>query len=255
MRTLVSAALAVLLALVTTASANEPAAGPRYAVVSLVGNQIQVVGAKRVIGTSVDRNDKQLMPIDSDVFDKTALLATDREIKALQPKITPILLAPRDPRLFSLQDGKVDEAGVSRELLELLKPTLLQQGATHLVLFTRFRDQARMQLSNTALGHGKVEGLGFYIDRMHDTVEQTTGVGGTGFLGAYVYLKASLVDVSTLEVLREAVSKQTRVVTVGRAADGSDPWQTMTAAQKVNELRRLVSSAVEEAVPKVIAGR
>ncbi|QJR16856.1 hypothetical protein [Usitatibacter palustris] len=237
-----------------TASAQVPeSAARRYAVASLIGNEILVVGSRAsTLGTKVDRNDRQVMPINDEVLDKSVLLSVDAAMKAAQPGSAPILLDIRDARLFSLQERALDDPKAMRELLEAVKPVADRRGATHLILVTKHRDQALMQFGNAAIGQGKVEGLGFYLDRSARTYA-ADGARGRGFFGSFAYIKVTLFELATMKVVLEEVAKKSRAVTAGRGRGVVDPWSALSAHEKVDELRWLIDEAMKQAVPKVVA--
>src|SRR5438477_12970578 len=125
MRTLI---LAVLLSV-----AGLPAfSAPSYAVLSLMGDMFMIAQyAPSAAGAAQDL--RAFVQIGDPVLDQTALLATQRALKTIDPKAKTILLVANDESLYSTQGGAIMGAGPQR-LLEKIHDMLAGTGATHLIV-------------------------------------------------------------------------------------------------------------------------
>ena len=227
---------------------------PRYAVMSILGDKITLVGYQPPIGSHLDQNDKRVIPITSPMFDNSALLAVDDAIKRIQPGAVTTLLASRDPRLFALQGNSLDQPGDAADSVAAIKALLLQSNATRLILLTPYRSEARFQMRENLVGSGHISGLALYLDRIMRVTRTSTGEDGTGYLAPYAYFSVSLIDAATLKTVRRKLLTESEVVPTSASKAATVPWETLTDAQKVEALQRLIRRGVESAIPELLAG-
>jgi len=108
-----------------------------FAVVSLIGDNLDVVTHQPATGTVADRNVHDLIPVKDLAFDKFAILAVEDAVKLSQPGAQVKLFAPTAPELFREQERFfVDrKAALPADLLAGLQ----KAAATHLLMITKFR--------------------------------------------------------------------------------------------------------------------
>ena len=102
------------------------AADQRYAVLSLIGDTINLVWWQPTTGSNIDRNEHQDVPTADGALDNVALLAIDDALRRANPKTNATLLASRDPKLFALQAKLLDSGGDTGELLAAVQGLLRQ---------------------------------------------------------------------------------------------------------------------------------
>src|SRR5258706_2268180 len=158
-----------LLSLLLAATASLPAEPRKYAVLSLIGDVMLISEWVPSTGARVDPNVKEFIPISEGVFDKAALLSVNNAIKAVDPAANPVLLFARERLLYEEQNRMLDAGGKSIELLQHVRGLLAGTGATHLILITKLRNEARLQMAHTPVGSGPLEGVGFYTDSTIET--------------------------------------------------------------------------------------
>jgi hypothetical protein len=141
-------------------------------------------------------------------------------------------------------DGKLQQ---SSGLFSALK----REGFTHLLLLSKHRAPARLQLSNSSVGSGYLSGLGYYIDGALRTQRADTGESARGFIAPYAYLKLTLIDVDLMHLVRAEEIIQSTVRSAARNENGLDPWGAMSTEQKFSVLQDLIVQGVTEAVPAV----
>ena len=242
--------LFALFPLFAGAALADDRAGPRrFAVLSLIGDTMNVVTYQPAVAGNTDRNRREAHSIPGGVFDRAALLAADAALRQQDPHAAVILLTG-SPALYAEAERLADGARLA--LPADLDAALKAQAATHLLLIRKHRANARLQAEGTLLGSGKLEGVGFYIDREKVMTRSDTGQRGEGFLGPYVYIKLALVDLAAGTLLREVPVTGSTTVAAARSTDG-DPWTALPDAQKVNALRGLIAREVGQAVPKLLA--
>jgi hypothetical protein len=241
----------IALALLAIATAAHAADGRKFAVMSLIGDQMLVVQYVPMIGGRIDRNTRDYLQLDDPVVDKTALLAADQALKQMDAANKPVLLFARQRSLYEAS-GALLEGGSMTKLLDLLRPLLQGTGATHLVLFTKVRSEARMQLRDATLGSGMIEGVGFYVDPATEIKLGGTGESATGFVGAFAYFQVSVIDLATGAVVRaeRVTASRTRSAANTKAAD---VWTGISGQEKMRTLQDLVRDEVARTVPKVAA--
>lgn len=250
MKSLVFVTAWVALLLATAGSASPENEARVYAVLSLVGDKINVVTYQGATGSSLDRNVHESIPVTSGVFDKAALLAADDALKRHDTAVRVSMLASSTPDLFANQDRFFDGSRIV--LPKEIESAARAEGATHLVLITKYRGDAHLQAQNQALGSGKLEGIGFYVDPVKVLIRSDTGERGRGFLAPFVYIKVSLVDLNTSTVIREQVVTSTTTLSAART-EGSNPWDALSPAQKVDILRRMIDKELFRVIPQITA--
>jgi hypothetical protein len=241
--------VAILLMLAATAAWAEPR---KYAVLSLIGDQMLVVQYVPMIGSRIDKNTRDYLELTDPVVDKAALLAASNAIKKVDPDAKPVLLLGTDRRIYSTQARLLDSGRRTDALIDLVRPLVKGANATHLILVSKDRGEARMQLYDATVGSGMIEGVGFYVDPVTSTKLEETGQSATGFVGAYAYFWVSLIDLATEKIVAEEKVNASRpqVVPNTRALD---VWTGTTGADKMRTLRDVVVEEVGKSVGRVIA--
>ena len=242
----IATALLLLASLAAQAADNR-----HFAVLSLIGDKILFAQYFPDAAGRLDSSDKQFVALEDDVLDKTALAAVDLALKrtgGLASK--PVLLSVRDPALYDTQSSSGDTNATSRRLLERIAGLLKASGATHLILITKYRHEARIRDKDEERGAGSIEGLGFYIDA-GPPLGATTG--SPGMLAVFAYLRYQLVDVARGTVLKEETSLASKAYSVFRSETG-DAWHSVTNLQKVQALQELVRGETARIVPNLVGG-
>ncbi len=161
-----------------SAQAVAPSPTPVYAVLSLIGDRLDIVVRQLQTGTRVDANRHQPLSIAEPVFDDAAVAAAESAIREANPKAEVSALRTRSQVLFDKQAVLFSINGDTMAMPEAIKDALRGQGATKLVLIGKRRDDASFKFADGYFdGVGKLEGLGFYLDGTFRTisVDQKTG--------------------------------------------------------------------------------
>jgi len=237
-------AFAIVAAPVSAADAQR-----HFAVLSLIGDALTVVTYEGATGTHLDRNQHQSLPVKDPVFDQAALFAVDDALKLRAPGATVQLLGAA-PSMYE------HEERFFKGSTAVLPPELRKgmAGATHLILITKHRDEARLKTAQGAIGAGSIEGLGFYIDKVIWMTRSDTGESAQGMLGPFVYIKASLIDLQSSSVLSQRQITASTTLSAGRAEKGINPWDALPAAKKVEILRNIINEELTRVVPELLAG-
>jgi len=230
---------------------DTPSPTRRYAVLSLVGDQFNVVSYVQQVGRATDTNRHAAIALPDTSMDVAALRAADDALRAEDPAAKVSLLSASSQKQYDGQDKFFDG---SRVVLppDVLEP-VRQTRSTHLVLITKRRGETRIEAGQGArLGSGYLEGIGFYIDRVTETHRGDTGQRATGFLAPFVYANASLIDLGSGSVVASAPISSTRFISAARTQEGFDPWDSLTGAQKVEVIKAMISKEVRTAVAELV---
>ena len=226
--------------------------GRRIAVLSLVGDQLVVVQRELTTGTRIDRNTRTLVPLGSSALDNAMVLAVEREIQRVDPSAQTVLLAARRPELYAIQSRGLEEQAAFKSLVEAVREVAARANATHLVLVTKHRSRARLEVSDGALGDGLLEGLGFYVDPTRKMDHLTGGERSEGFIAPYAYFLVTLVDLKTGAVLSQRPAMESASAASQKVLT---PWQALSADQKAEMLEKLIRLGVNRTVPEVVRPR
>ena len=240
--------LAVLGALFALGAAAADAR--KYAVLSLIGDEMLVVGASSTTGQRLDRNSRNYVRLDDPIIDKTVLLAANETLKGLTG-VEPTLLFARERALYAMQQRLMNEGQGMVNLLGNIKPLVQNSGATHLVLFTKARREARMQLADIALGTGTVEGVGFYVDPNTEVIVRDKQQNATGFVAAYAYFDVALVDLGKGAIVGEQRVAASRTMAAPNSV-ATEVWSGISGAEKMRMLQGILRQEVARTVPALL---
>ena len=251
MRSRLLLALAALLpAAAAPVRAQAPQAGPSYAVISLVGDQLDVITYQPQVGTLADANSHSALRFSEDLLDTVALRAVNRAVKSAQPQAQVALLAATLPSTFADQASFF--GGGKVKLPAEIDEAVHQEKVASLVLLTKHRGEAKLAVREGHLGSGKIEGLGFYIDpnmpmETADHLHQSVG-----YIAPFVYVDVSLVDIASGRLIRQTTIQATETITSSSNEQGADAWGAMTPKEKVAALSGLLSQNLAAAIPHLV---
>ena len=223
----------------------------RYAVISLIGDQLVLVYANRVTGSSLDRNLRRPPPDANGSFDKFALTAVGQAIERADPKAKVSLLGVGPSPLHETPEKLLD--GKTMSLPGSLVTALDQMQATHVVLLTKYRGETNIPLRRERIGIGSLRGLGYYIDGSPSLRMADTGKSGEGLLAPYVYVQLTLADARTGAVLRQQTVAAAQAYAVAEHDTAVDPWDVLTSEEKISRLRRLLETQLADETAKLLA--
>ncbi|CAN5245793.1 hypothetical protein BH11PSE10_BH11PSE10_02090 [soil metagenome] len=236
--------------LITPALAADAPA--KYAVLSLIGSKLNLVTAQNPTGSNFDRNIKQSVPLTKALFDNQALATIQDLLLTRQP--------PRDVALYlssptALLAPNELFVGKKAALPAALIDGMRADGATHLLLLSRNPQEAMLQMVGSNIGHGRLEGVGFYLDR--DTVINAaeSQESNRSFLAPYVYLRLSLIELAGGNVLAEQTIRRSTMLSASTSKTSVNPWDALGPAEKIDLLNELLADELKLAVAAVLAGR
>ncbi len=244
--------LAILASLGLTLASSIAVAADKYAVVSAIGDELTVVTYQPSVGTRLDSNLRQVVPLTDDSFDQVAGKAAEFAIHRTVPDAEIVLLRP-GPGAFLKDDATRQEVGLTDDQLVAIERSVADAGARYLVVIAKAKGDTRLAFRNTHAGQGKLFGIGFYFDRIQKVTETATGRTGRGFLSPYAYLTLTLVDLQTGTVLKTKTAAETASIATAASETEMHPWDAVPAETKVRALNGLIRRAIVETVPQVLA--
>jgi len=225
----------------------------KYAGLSLLGDKLSVVTYQPKTGSQVDRNSVESVALPDLAFDKFALLDMQSTLQKREAKATLLMLAAAGPALYE----RAGELAVNArlDLPDDIRQALAAAEITHLILLRKHRAEARMQAERGRLGSGMIEGLGFYLDRHYKMKRTDTGEVGVGFLAPFVFVKLSLIELSSASEIRaEAISAST-TLSAARGGNDGDPWNVLSPEQKIERLKAMLGRELKRSLPLLLAPR
>jgi hypothetical protein len=241
---------AALAALATLAHAQAPAPAPTYAVLSLVGDQLDTVTFQPQTGSLLNTNSHQAIPMRADILDNAALRATNKALRAAGPVTDVALLAASEPAVFV--NAPHYFVGHQVQLPADLEGAIVEAKANRLLLITKHSGDARLQSKNGFIGSGKLEGLGFYVDTVHPMHDEDTNRRAPGFLAPFVYVDVTLVDTASHTILRQTTIMASETIAAADNQGGADAWNALSAEQKIAHLTAMLTQGLAEAVPRLL---
>lgn len=239
-------AVAAILAFLALAA---QAADRSYAVLALVGDQLLISTYQQGTGSRLDRNVRQVVPLQNDALDRSLVQWIGAEIENLEPKAEVQLLAAGNRKVFEEANASLDGGGVP-SLVPTLRSQIGETKVTHWLVVTKQRAEVRAETTDGhALGSGNAEGLGFYIDRYRNMQLTKTGEGALGFLAPFAYLRLTLIEAATGKVVSEATAIRSRAMV---RPDATHPWDALDPQQKIRILEDLAHEGIEDALPKLL---
>lgn len=222
----------------------------RWAALSLVGNKIEIVGANAEVGSRISQNRRRSVDDAAATLDRYVLQAVERTMRDQDRGASLAMLALPGSVLYDQPERAFDGRQVA--LPGPVVDALIAGRVSHLILLTKVRDAARVPLYDSSTGVGTVQGIGFYVDNDIRLKVRDTGSSADGLLAPFVYVKLSLVDVQSGEVVREEVVREMQAYATAHNPKAAIPWDVLSAEEKIDALRKLIDRSIGEATAKLL---
>jgi hypothetical protein len=232
-------------AFAAAALASAAAHAQRYAVISLIGDRMQLAYAKPLeTQPGVDRIERRYIPLDDTSIDRAALLAANDELKRLKPGSDPVLLQAFERSYFDVTAG-------TGALIEWIRQLVKDKKVTHAILITKLQYDGIPDLQKAFVGNRSLEGVGFFVGRTPPPTGSDPAGAGPGFLSPFAYFQVSLVDLATGNVLRSEKGLASTAISA-TTTDSGNPWEALSAQQKLKAIQDLVGVELKSVLPKVL---
>jgi hypothetical protein len=228
---------------VTATAAPAAQTKPVYAVLSVIGDKVDVIVARNLPGQEQAAARGAVTPTEG-AFDAVAVDAASRGIWAVVPKMEIAQLTVRGKPIYEKQAGLFAESNgkirIPPEVLEGAR----QQAATHLVLLLKHRAPVVWNVPGTATPkttaqfRGPAEGLGFVVD---------VPAGKDGEIVPFLHFQVLVVDLASLTVVgRSPIAASAPIPAEATSPDAA--WRNFSAWQKSRALEFLIRDQVTQAV-------
>jgi len=243
-----------LLIVVAVAWAAE-ASAETYVILSLVGDHLTLVGMGAQLGSHIDQNRHQTVPVAGTGFDDFAVRVSDASIAKARPAASVVALRAGDPELYKLRDSWLDSDTVEmKQLMSFIPESAARSPDARLLLITPYRDELRLKTAHDLRGVGKVAGLGFYLDTITRLRRSDTMESAVGYLGVFANFQLVLIDLqSGATVAHERVALGT-TRSAARAEDRTS-WNALNQEQKVKVLESLLKEGIEGSLPRLLSSK
>jgi hypothetical protein len=235
----------LLLVLATLLSLS--ASAQRYAVISLIGDRMQIAYAKGVEGQPVDRIERRWVLLEDSTIDRAALLAVNDKLRELVPGSDPVLLQAFERSYFDVNAGT---AGIIDWIRQLVKDKPGPR-VTRAVIVSKTQYDGIPALQKPFIGSGSLEGVGFFVGRTPPPAGLDPNSAGPGFLSPFAYFEVTTVDLVSGRVLNRERGTASNAISA-QGTDTGNPWDTLTGHQKVQALVNLVQHELASVLPKLL---
>jgi hypothetical protein len=242
------AALLFLSALATTAGAAD---ARRFAVLSLIGDKLQMAQAKPLEGTPVDRIERNQLPLDDPMLDRTALQTINEELRRSQPTTPPVLLQATEPGMFDDQAKLLEPGSGGAALLGKIRDQLKGTQSTHLIVVVKDRYDGIPDLQRSFVGTKELDGIGFFVGRTASPLPGDASAVGPGFLAPFAYFRVALIDLASGRVLKQERANASTAISAETTLTGN-PWEALSAQQKVRTLQDLIRRELARIMPVLL---
>jgi hypothetical protein len=230
-----------------------PLNGPVYAILSLVGDKLEMVGAQKQLGSRLDTSKRRALEINDAALDNAIINATGLAINTTQPSVRISQLNTRSKILFEKHATLFSERSGTVSIPGAIKDALIAEKATHMILVTKFRHSPSDELAQVITSEMKLEGLGFVIDAQTNTRILDTGVIDRGYLAPYFYAKVALVEVATGKLIgSKSITASSSLSSAEVTQTDGMLWDVITAQEKTEALVRLIKSEMTRVIPLML---
>lgn len=225
------------------------AAAEKYLVLSLVGNQFTLVSQERSVGSRLDRNKYETVPIAETFMDDAVLLAAKGAILKLRPDATVEFLRARDPKSYVGRSAPLDQdSPITRELTANLAQEVAASPGVRLLLVAPLIETPRLKGDEDTVNAGKGAGVGVvYGTGRVSGMGYYTGSGVAG-VGIFVNMQLAVIDLQNGTILaREKV--QAGVESAASPISGGTAKAESSANDRIIAMQALLSDEIARAVP------
>lgn len=233
---------------------SQPASdSPIYAVLSLVGDKLEVIGAQAQTGSRLDSSKRNVMEVNDPGLDNAVVTAIAKAVKASQPKAELSQLNTRSKVLFEKHDTLFVVKDGMMSMPEAIKDALKAEKATHMILVTKFRRLPDPTLASLLDSDVQVEGLGFFVDARVNTQTGGTNLVNRGYLAPYAYIKVTVAEVATGKLVgTNSVATSRAMVPAEVQRVQGMLWNAITDQEKLNALAGLIQSEMARVIPLIL---
>jgi len=223
-------------------------------VFSLLGDGIEVTIAPAVTDTRIDAARRETFEYRNIGFDIIAGREV-REAAARHRAGISVLSFGTNTTLPAAEQRHIAAGARSGALPPWILQAVRDRRLSHVLLLTRQRGEVKLlTASNTTIGRGRVDGIGFYLDAEYKVRDPNTGAVSSGALGPHVLVELTLMDTDSATVVRSHTIDEQFLLGAVEAQGAADPWSYLTPEQKVTLLREALARSLKRVLPEVFKG-
>lgn len=224
--------------------ANTTASPKKIAILAAISDEIAVVNYQPQVGSNLNQNVHRSWPLPLAPFNTAALLAADEAVKQAAPGSGTVLL---DVPNLAKQERLLDKRQFNPPAE--VRSALTAEGATHVLLISKFRTSFHFANPPGYVGHGTLEGLGFFIDHDYQTISIETGKHNYGFIAPHAFFKLSLIDLATNTVQKEQAITANETYFSDKTFKA---WEIITDQQKLESLLGMIKDETSRHIPALL---
>jgi hypothetical protein len=226
---------------------------PIYAVLSLVGDKLEVIGAQKQIGSRLDPSKRSVLELNEASLDNEVVAAVAKAVKATQPKAELSQLNTRSKVLFEKYETLFAVRDQIMSIPDAIRDALKVEKATHMILVTKYRRLPDPNLARVLDSDTQIKGLGFFVDANANTRTVDTTVVNRGYIAPYVYIKVAMVEVDTGRLIgNESIAASRSMVPAGAKRTEGIIWDAITTQEKLDALAGLIQHEIARVVQPML---
>lgn len=214
-------------------------------VYALLGDGIEVaMNTDAPTDSRLDRMSRVSREVKGLDLDVVAAQQVASALRAAQPGVQVTLL--RSPVQLSVDQQREIAAGArDGGLPHWMVQAIEQRKFSHVLLLTRTRGDINARTADgDAIGRGRVDGIGFYVDTLYTMRNRDTGALSTGLIAPYAKVHLQLMDTQTAEIVWTNDIDRGHAFAAPGSQVQADPWGFMSDADKIRSLRAMVAEGV-----------
>ena len=229
-----------------------------FYVVPVIGDRLTVLTAKSPMDPMGQKVDAQVFAVRDSSFDNAVFLAVDSAIRKTQGDALVSMLRVSDAGMRNTVAKQLAATGSSG--LQALLPPGWEHGnaaAVRLLLVVPVTTSIKVPIFG---GRGRgasaalpnITGLGFYVDDVSFYFTEDSAIAhAPGIVMPYASIALVLIDPSAQKIEGRVGAGFAQLA---HPSGARIHWEAMTNEQRVDALRRLLTSAVDRLVPAVLSG-
>ncbi|WP_374662956.1 hypothetical protein [Inhella sp.] len=246
----------LLVAVATQGQAQAAKAAPwsHVGVIAVLGDAIDVVmNTDAPTDTRIERLSRSSREVRGLDIDVVAAQTAASALRAAKPGVQITLL--RSPVPLSVdQQRELAEGARQGGLSDWMVRAIDERKFSHVLLISRTRGDINARTEDgVAIGRGRADGVGFYVDTFYTMRNRDTGALSTGLIAPYAKLHLQLMDTQTAQIVWHNDVDRGAAYAAPNSMVQADPWSFMSDADKIRSLRSLVAEGVRGAMTKLDA--
>jgi hypothetical protein len=222
-------------------------------VFSLLGDGIELTVAAAPTDTRIDRARRETLAVPNIGFDRIVGAEVRRHFAAERPQAEVRSYAVGT--LPAAEQRIIAQSAKEGALPEWMIKAVQERRLSHVLLITRQLAAVNLRTADQyAVGSGRVDGIGFYLDANASTRNVDTGAVANGHLGVHVVYTLSLMDTDSATVVRSHTVNDQYLVAPPKVIVTTDPWSFLTPAEKIELLRDMIARNTRRVLPELFKG-